>query len=151
MPNSTTVVESIMKTMQLFFPCEDDALLGRMVYQLIQVYEKKFDQTDEIFEFSVVWLSQFSCLQEVQQAIDTDTLDIWLNDAIFGETRVEWDAVVQNSIDEANYDSKDVTFACMRCNSTQVTVTTAQIRAADEGMTEFRNCRNCGFMSRINS
>ena len=151
MPKAVTIVESIMKTMQAFFPLVGNHLLSQTVYRLITAYHGMWHNTDEIFEFSVVWLSQFSDIEAVQRALDDKNLDIWQNSTVFGEVSADWDAIVQNTIDESNYDNEDVTFACLRCNSTQVTVTTAQVRSADEGMTEFRNCRNCGFVGRINS
>lgn len=40
---------------------------------------------------------------------------------------------------------------CVRCGSHRLIVTTRQLRRADEGATELRNCRDCGHTSRVNS
>lgn len=97
-----------------------------------------------------MWLSQFNTLQQTKDALCSGSLEIW-SSPVFTNASVKWDALTQHTIDKSTYDTQDATFACMRCKSTRVTVTTAQVRSADEGMTEFRNCRNCGFISRINA
>lgn len=40
---------------------------------------------------------------------------------------------------------------CRRCGSKRLLVTTKQLRRADEGMTELRQCQDCGHVSRSNS
>jgi DNA-directed RNA polymerase subunit M/transcription elongation factor TFIIS len=40
---------------------------------------------------------------------------------------------------------------CRKCGSSRLTVRTKQLRRADEGATELRTCRDCGYTSRINS
>lgn len=41
--------------------------------------------------------------------------------------------------------------ACRRCGSRRLLVTTRQLRRADEGMTELRQCRTCGHVTKVNS
>jgi DNA-directed RNA polymerase subunit M/transcription elongation factor TFIIS len=40
---------------------------------------------------------------------------------------------------------------CRRCGSSRLLVTTRQLRRADEGMTEIRQCKACGHVTKVNS
>ena len=40
---------------------------------------------------------------------------------------------------------------CRKCGSARLTVRTKQLRRADEGATELRTCRDCGYTTRVNS
>jgi hypothetical protein len=42
-------------------------------------------------------------------------------------------------------------YTCRKCGSKRVKVTTRQTRSADEGMTEFICCVDCGFVRKTNS
>ena len=150
MSSSSTIIECIAKMLQLSYADASESIIWQTVHEFVTLYCGTYEQTNDILEFSFLWFSQFTSLQDLRQAIQKSSLDIWSNE-VFKDVSMHWNTLVQHTMDQSRYDSKDVTFACVRCNSTRVTVTTAQIRSADEGMTEFRNCRDCGFVSRINS
>ena len=68
----------------------------------------------------------------------------------FQEIEKKWNAAVARLAEEHN-SSGNCVFKCRRCRSSRVTVTTMQVRSADEGMTEFRSCKDCGHVGRINA
>lgn len=75
--------------------------------------------------------------------------DVFLHPS-FDTSRAQWNASLQR-LDAERQAMGSGVFTCRRCGSRAVTVTTVQVRSADEGMTEVRTCRDCGNVSRINA
>ena len=149
MSQSMMKANSIAICVQKLHPQESALDVWQITHDIIQLCVTTRDG-DDIFEFVVLWLSQFNTLQETRNVLCRGSHEIWSHPA-FASTADDWDALMQHIVDESTYETQDTRFACMRCKSTQVTVTTALVRFADEGMTEFRNCRNSGYISRMNA
>lgn len=105
-------------------------------------------------DFLCFALSVVSChpgLQTLRAALDAaGPYSVFDDHEAFEESRSKWDVALERLADDHNATGNRI-FRCRRCRGSRVTVTTVQIRSADEGMTEFRTCKDCGHVGRINA
>lgn len=122
-----------------------------LTHRLVQAYGQQSGRLcagapTDFLGYALSTATAYDTAEALTQGLATD---IFLHPS-FDTSRAQWNASLQRLAKERQATGSGV-FTCRRCGSRAVTVTTVQVRSADEGMTEVRTCRDCGNVSRINA
>ncbi|KAJ3397523.1 DNA-directed RNA polymerase I core subunit rpa12 [Lobulomyces angularis] len=85
-----------------------------------------------------------------QKSVDSK---IYLNFSVKSETAKDKFGFKPDNQSDKVLKTTDATIdeKCPKCDATELTFKTAQLRSADEGQTIFYNCLKCGYKAKLNS
>jgi DNA-directed RNA polymerase subunit M/transcription elongation factor TFIIS len=143
-------VEFIVQQIALTFSVTRDVAL-RDTMGLIGTYgaQNASGSPAEFLGYALSIVSSQPCHKSFVDTVVTNA-DIFKHPS-FNRSEAKWNASLDRLAEEHRLLTGNGVFRCRRCGSGAVTVTTVQVRSADEGMTELRTCRECGKVTRINA
>lgn len=111
----------------------------------------EFVDTDLLFDYlSLAWMSGPEVVVDlVRSNSQLSVREVYWKHPVFDVCREALDREIQTM--KPIKPTEEGMYQCSKCGSKQTSVVKAQTRSADEGMTDFVTCHNCGKKWKVNN